>query len=272
MEFLNILKKHYEKVVLSVVLLGLTIAAAMLVLQVASEKERLDSIRNLNLTTAPRELEPTDVSTNLVTLARLERPPSVILSGTNNLFNPVRWQRESDGRLVKIVHGNETGAGALDVLAIKPLYLVVSYEGQVSPGDITQYQFRIERQAEKNVGARRPMTLSFTSIGSRNSGFALKDMAPPQNPNQFLLEIIGSKTEIPVSANQEYRAVAGYSTDLRYEPEKRSFLDRRLEDRLVFAGDTNKIVAITQTNVTVEASNRKRTTIAYHAAARSASP
>jgi len=40
-----------------------------------------------------------------------------------------------------------------------------------------------------------------------------------------------------------------------------------VKDRLIFSGDTNKIVAITDTAVTVEAlSNTKRTTIVYQRA------
>jgi hypothetical protein len=259
MEFL---KKNYEKVILSVVLLGLAVAAALLLKQVADEKVRLDEIRRLNLTTAPKDLEPTDVSTNLATLARVQRPTPVVLQGTNNLFNPVQWRKLPDDRLVKMATGNEIGPGALQILTVRPLYLRISYEGESGSGDTTQYKFRIEREAEKTAGARRPETLSFTSVGRPNKGMLLREMRPPEKPTEFVLELLDSKTQVLVSAGKPYERVAGYTADLRYE--SINWKDRRIEDRLMFAGDTNKIVAITETNVTVEASNRKRTTVIYN--------
>jgi hypothetical protein len=126
MEFLNILKKHYEKVILSVVLLGLAIAAAMLLLRVAAERERLDEVRRMNLVTAPRAIEPIDVSTNSSRSEPVATPRlRLSLHGTNNLFNPVQWQRRADQRLDKIVTGDETGPGALRITDIKPLYLLI---------------------------------------------------------------------------------------------------------------------------------------------------
>lgn len=273
MEFLNILKKHYEKVILSVVLLGLAIAAAMLLLRVAEERERLDRFRNLPPASAPRALESTDVSTNITTLARLQRPDPVVLQGTNNLFNPVQWQRRTDGRLDKIVTGDETGPGALRITNIKPLYTTISFEGEQRTGGLIQYQFRIQREAAPTAAGRREVTRSFTSVGSRNAGLALKEMRPRNEPHEFVFESIDEKAEILVTRDQPYRAVAGYTADLRYEPERRAFpADRRIGDTLRFAGDDNKIVAITATNVTVEASNRKRTTISYDATAPTLSP
>jgi hypothetical protein len=267
MEFLNILKKHYEKVILSVVLLGLAIAAAMLLLRVAAERERLDEVRRMNLVTAPRAIEPTDVSTNLIVLNRLQNPTPVVLHGTNNLFNPVQWQRRADQRLDKIVTGDETGPGALRITEIKPLYLLISFEGEIRTADLLQYQFRVERQAAASVAERRAVTRSFTSVGSRNAGLLLREMHPRDEPREFVFESLDDKAEIRVTRDEPHRSVAGFAVDLRYEPERRTFVDRRIGDSLRFAGDENKIVAITATNVTVEASNRKRTTIAYDAAA-----
>ena len=106
-DFMEFLKKNYEKVILSVVLLGLAVAAGLLLTQVAEENRRLEDIRNLNLTTAPQELEPMDTSTNLTYLGRIQRSVPVVLSGTNNLFNPVTWQRRGDNRLEKLDTGQE---------------------------------------------------------------------------------------------------------------------------------------------------------------------
>jgi hypothetical protein len=95
----------------------------------------------------------------------------------------------------------------------------------------------------------------------------LKDLKPKETPVEFVLELIESKEEIVVSRDKPFVAVAGHMADLRYEPEKLSFARKRVGDALIFAGDTNKIVAITETNITVAAtSNTKRTTITYQPA------
>jgi hypothetical protein len=272
MEFLNILKKHYEKLILSVVLLGLAVAAGLLLLRVAEERERLDEIRKMQLVTSPRPLEPVNISTNLAVLARLQNPAPVVLSGTNNLFNPVQWQRRADQSLVKILTGDETGPGALRITRVVPLHLIISFEGEARTSDLVQYRFRVEREAAPTIAGRRPATFAFTSVGSRNAGLLLKAIRPRDEPTEFLFESLDDKGEMIVTRDQPHREVAGYTVDLRYDQGNRSFNERRLGDTLRFANDEYKIVAITATNVTVEASNRKRTTVSANAAAPFASP
>src|SRR6478609_1882823 len=98
MEFL---KKHYEKILLSLVLLCLAVAAAWLPTKIRQEKEELQkTIFNLP---KPRELQPVDLSTNESALKRLQNPPTVELSGAHNLFNPVTWKVKADGSFIKIV-------------------------------------------------------------------------------------------------------------------------------------------------------------------------
>jgi hypothetical protein len=268
MEFLNILKKHYEKVILSVVLLALAVASAMLVLRVAAERERLDEVRHLPMPVGTRELVPVDVSTNLTTLARIQRPTPVRLSGTNNLFNPVPWQRRADDRLVKMVTGDEMGAGALEITAIRPLHLIVSFVDATRADGLPQYRFRIEREAAPTIRERRPENFTFTSVGSRNAGLLLREIRTPQDPRTFVFESLEDKSEVVVRVDEPHRAVVAHTVDLRYDADGRPSRlppDRRVGDSITIAGDPHKIVAITATNVTVEASNRKRTTIRYHA-------
>jgi hypothetical protein len=76
-----------------------------------------------------------------------------------------------------------------------------------------------------------------------------------------------------VGKDKPYEGVAGYMVDLVYEPDKLPFLNRRVDDRLVFSGDTNRIVAIEADSVTLEAlSNKKRTTITVEPASGAAPP
>ena len=92
----------------------------------------------------------------------------------------------------------------------------------------------------------------------------MKEAKPKENPVEFTLELADTQEKVAVTKEKPYVSVAGFTASLKYGPENLTFQDKRVGDSLVFAGDTNKIVAITETNVTVAAaSNTKRTTVAY---------
>src|SRR4051812_1423954 len=126
MEFL---KKHYEKILLSAVLLCLAVAAAWLPVKIRQEKEELQkTIVNLP---KPKELKPVDLSTNEVTLKRLQNPPTVELSGAHNLFNPVTWKIKPDGSFIKIIR---EGVDALVITNIRPLFMELVFEKTTASG------------------------------------------------------------------------------------------------------------------------------------------
>jgi hypothetical protein len=262
MEFL---KKNYEKLILSIVLLGLAAAAALLPSWVSEEKQRLNDILNPPPSrNQPKEFKPLNLTTNEAILRRARRPEPLKLAGEHPLFNPVQWKRLPDGNLIKIVTGDEFGAGALRVTEIRPLNTTVSYEGQVGTNEFVQYRFKITREAERSPNKRAATTRSVPGVGIKNDIFTLKEMRPKEDPREFVLELVDGRQLITVTREKPYSGVAGYMADLKYDPEKSTFLGKRVDDRLVFSGDANKIVAITETNVTVEAlSNTKRTTLPY---------
>src|ERR1051325_8757715 len=126
---MDFVKKHYEKVLLSIVLLGLAGAAAALPWQVSHERDRLEEIRrNLTVKVKAKPFRPLDdwLSTNKTALARLETPLNLALSGSHNLFNPVQWKKMPDGRLIVMRTGSELGPGALKIDQIRELSLTVT--------------------------------------------------------------------------------------------------------------------------------------------------
>ncbi len=260
MEFL---KNNYEKVVLSVVLLGLAVAAALLPIWVASEKRALEEIDNQITQTERKELKPVNLTTNEIVLQRVVKATALRLSGEHNLFNPVPWQKMRDGHLIPIRTGREIGPSALVITKIAPLYLRIEYDSPAPTTEAAQYRFRVTRENEKSAG-KRLTTYSAAPGGSKNAVFMLKEAKPKDNPVEFTLELADTKEQVAVSKDKPYVSVAGYAASLKYGPDNQTFQDKRVGDSLVFAGDTNKIVAITETNVTVAAaSNTKRTTVAY---------
>ena len=260
MEFL---KNNYEKVILSVVLLGLAVAAALLPIWVAGEKRALEEIDNQITQTERKELKSINLFTNEMVLQRVVKATALRLSGEHNLFNPVPWQRMRDGHLVPIRTGREIGPSALAITKIDPLYLRIEYDGPAPSADTVQYRFRVTRETEKSAG-KRVSTYSAAPGGAKNQVFMLKEAKPKDNPVEFTLELADTKEQITVTKDRPYVSVAGFTVSLKYGPDNLTFPAKRVGDSLVFAGDTNKIVAITETNVTVAAaSNTKRTTVAY---------
>ncbi len=133
MEFL---KKHYEKIVLCVVLLGLAGAAVWMRMAIervpatlppppaggASERRGGRGPRGPGGTPT---ITPIDMSTNEAALALATHPLTISLAGDHNLFNPVTWKRKSDGTLLKIV---KLGPDALVVTNITKLYTIIAYD------------------------------------------------------------------------------------------------------------------------------------------------
>jgi len=261
---MDFLKKNYEKVILSIVLLGLAVAAAWLLLRVANENSRLEEVAVLDFRVSPSSLEPVDTTTNKFTLQRLAHPLPITLKGTNSLFNPVEWQRRpADQALVKISTGTEVGPGAVVITAVNPLYTIVTYDGIKEIIGAPQHMFSVERQAAEKPSDRRKRSQAASGVGAQTDTFILREMRPMDNPQEFVLEMKDDKTTIVVSAAEPYKGVAGYSADLKYPHDRRTFNQRRVGQDVTIAGESYDIVAISDDSVTLEAKNRKRTTIDF---------
>jgi hypothetical protein len=271
---MQFLKKHYEKVLLSIVLLGLAVAAAALPWQVSHERDRLEDIRrNLTVKVKPKPFKPLDewLHGNQAVMARLESPLNLELSGPHNLFNPVPWKKGPDGRLIPIRNGSELGPGAIKIKQIKELMLTVSFEvtPPAAPGDPIRYQVKLERETDSN-----PHTITRTVAMStpRNDQFELLSVQGPTNePTALVLRLKEPKEEfepITVLKDKPFSRVIGFAADLEYPPGKQNFNHRRPNDilRLEEDPETYKIVAITRHEVVFSAeSNKRRTVIKYNA-------
>jgi len=249
MEFL---KKHYEKILLSLVLLCLAVAAAWLPTKIRQEKEDLQkTIVNLP---KPKEMTPVDLTTNDTALKRLQNPPTVELSGAHNLFNPVTWKIKPDGSFIKIV---QEGVGALTVSKIQPLYLELSFERVTASG----YWIGTKRQSLKKPSV-------YAKVGEKKELFTLKEVkGPAEDPAELVLELTDGQEMISIAKDKPFKRVDGYSADLRYTPDNKNFLNQKVNDVLQIAGEIYKIIAITENEVRVSAtSTDKRTTILWKGA------
>lgn len=257
-------KKHYEKLILGVTLLGFLGAAAWMYFGISSVEEDIQKTEEALVTkNKPAVFQPLNLSTNEQVLERLKDPVTLVLLGTNNLFNPVKWIRRPDGSLIKLAAGNEIGPAAVVINKLTPLPFVLAYEGVNGAGDNLRYQFGLTREADKNPAKRRKTTVYLTP-GSKQEGLLLREVRGDKNdPEGFQIVLTDDNTVVNLVKGKEFSRVSGYSADLAYPPENQTFKPGlRREDKVQFAGETYNIVAITDRDVTLSAkSNGKNTTV-----------
>ena len=117
---MDLLKKHYEKIILGGVLLILAVGAALLPVMIGKERDDLNEKEQM-IVVPPKSLDPLNFSTQQVRIVELKTAALLDLATTNKVFNPLLWQKEPDGRILKIKTGEETGPKALVVTKLTPL-------------------------------------------------------------------------------------------------------------------------------------------------------
>ena len=261
MEFV---KKHYEKIILSVVLAGLVGALVFLPFMIASDKQKVADIADGIINPRVVALQELDITNLTAALQKVQSPYRLDLTTTNRLFNPVEWQRAADGSLIKIQNGNEVGARAMVVTKITPLYFTLTLEGVQTNLLSTVYIIGVENQAAPYPYQRRKVQ-RYASVGEKKDSFTITKVdGDPANPTDLVLKLTDSDDTVTVSRDHPYRKVEAYSADLKYDPEKKNFTGRREGMMLSFAGDNYIIVAIHQNEVILSAqSNQKKTTLPY---------
>jgi hypothetical protein len=255
MEFI---KKHYEKIIMSVVLLCLLGAAVCLPKMIADAREQIN--QKAGSEPPNRPWKATDFTIQSNALAALKVPFSVQLSGGvppeyHNLFNPVTWKWNTN--YVKVyVEGPE----ALVVKDVRPLYLTVAFDRSAGTG----YYFYYQKQSGKknNVYLHVKET---AKVGGQPVFTLLGIKGAPEDPSEFQILMLDTQETIAVTKQVPFQKVDGYVTDMTYPPEPNVNLkNKRVGDTFTLAGETYKVIAISQNAVRVAAeSNGKQTTIAW---------
>ncbi len=261
MEFL---KKHYEKILLGLVVLGMTVAVGALLFIIPEKRQKLKDLRDAKTNPRVKPLAPLDMAVEDAALQRVQTPVRLDITTKHNLFNPVLWQKTADGRLVKIQTGNEVGINAIEILAIKPLYLRLTYSSPSESG----YQIAVEREAATRDSQRHTSTI-VSKENNRSELLDLKEVVgPPDKPTELVLELKDSDELIHLTPDKPYQEAQDYTVDLRYALENRTWRSQRTNSPpLVIGGAQYKIVAITESNVVFSAqSNNKKTTKTFNPA------
>jgi hypothetical protein len=267
-EIPGLLKRHYEKAILALALLGLIASVFYLNKMKATENEKIETYNRSIGRRKPKPVPSVDVSALQAALANSTNPPSHTFVPPHNLLNPVKWQRRSDGSLLKVETGKEIGPNALTIARIAPLNLLITLEGVAGNG----FNMGVTQEGATNVYLRRKY-VSYVSTNSATDRihstkvFTLREVNRNAEPPEAVIELADG-TRVTVSTNKPFMRIMGYKADLKYSPEpNRNFNDRRVGDPLTLAGEDYNIVAITPNEVVVSArSNDRRTTIRNNAA------
>ncbi len=260
---MDLLKKHYEKIILGAVLLVLAVSAAMLPVMISSERTTQQQMADEIINRPTKPIEPLNISTQQLRFSRLSTAGVVDLSNTNKVLNPVFWQKAADGRLIKIQTGEETGPKALVVTKQTPLYLTIALDSVTTSESGTRYVISVEREAavDRNKRLKKPF---FAKKDEKNEAFVLREVkGPPDAPTELVLELTEGGDIVSIAKDKPFKRVDGYTVDLKYPLENRPpWLNQRVGGALKFGGEDYIIVAITKTEVVVLAkSNQKKTPV-----------
>jgi len=258
---MQFLKKHYEKILLGIVLAGLIGVLVFMLFYIAADQQAMRDREEGHASAQP--LPELNLDTNHAAMARLQAPYALDFETANKVFNPFEWQKTMDGRVVR--KGTSTGAQVAVVTNISPLYLVVSLDSVTTNEFGARYLIVVERQAAP-VPAKRAKQRLFVSVGEKpNDAFALVDVkGPPGNPDTLVFKLVDNSDTVVMGRDQAYRRVDGYVADFRYDPEKKVFRRQRVGDRVSFGGADYLVSDVGQNGLTLtDLSNQKKTTLPF---------
>jgi len=252
---LEFLKRHYEKIILCVVLICLTGAVVMLPRQV--EILRPQIVGPPPPPSHPEGMAPLDVGPLVSAIQQLTNPPALVLSGEHNLFNPVVWKRLPNGDLMKVL---KTGADALTATNITPLYQRIGLDRPSGEGFFMFTQELSGKQKTEYAKLNEKPKSGLYVVRGTNG--------PPDDLSQFKLqlEILDSGNKVWITKDRPFERVDGHIVDLRYPPESTLNLSKKhVSDTFTLDGESYKIVAITNDAVTVQqSSTTQQTTIRWN--------
>jgi len=259
---MDFIKKHYEKILLCVVLLGLVAALLFMAWVIPSEQQKVKDITSSIIGSHVSALTNLDLTRQSNIIMQLQSPYRLDFDTTNKLFNPVEWQRRPDGTLIK---GGKAGPNAAVVTSIRPLYTVLSLDSIETNELGARYAIGVERQAAASP-AMQHKTQRFVSTDDRKKDvFTLQQVVgPPENPNYLVLRLADTGQEIQVARDKPFRRVDGYTADIKYDLENAHWSGQRIGNHLHFAGDGDDytIVDINSDEVVLSAkSNQKKWTL-----------
>ena len=261
---MDFLKKHYEKILLGLVLAGLVGTLVFLPFYIGAESQKMKDLRESYINPRVQALTNLDLTVQSNSMLRLKAGYTLDFETGNKLFNPVEWQKTPSGELVKRRIGKE-GINAVVVTNITPLYLVLTLDSITTNELGARYVIGVEKQAEKTP-AKRHKQQRYVSVGDKaNDTFALLEVkGPAENPEALVIKLVDSNETTTLSKDKPYSRVDAYTADFRYDPEKRIFRARRVGDKVSFNGTDYLVTEVNQNELILsDQSNQKKTSLPF---------
>jgi len=259
-------RQHYEKIILTAILLGLGVTVWYLNEASKREEEKIKLFLAEITRRGSKEIKPTDFAEYDAALRLAQNPPVLNFSLPHNLLNPVKWQRRPNGDLIKVQTGEEVGWPQMAITRVTPLnFTITMIKAPTASGCYLGFT---RESAPKPSNKTRQM---FFSLNASNKffemSFVLKELkGAPENP-EATLELLDSNEKVTISSNKPYAKIEGYEADLKYTVNGQAFNNLRVGSTLKFFSDTYNIVAISPNEVVASGSNNKKYPVRRTAAA-----
>ena len=265
----DIIKQHYEKVILIAALVGLGLAVFYLYSETQKEKDKISEFFQDVGRRAVKPVPPVNLTNYTVVINKAQNPPPLDLGRPHNVLNPVKWKQTSNGDLFKEVIGTESGLDLLEITRHDSLDFSIHFERVAGSG----YWINITNEAVAGVGRR---LAQFATLNSTNlKVFILREVkGPPEEPTELVLELKETGERVSISKDKPFVRAEAYEVDLRYPVENRDFKKQRVGATLRFGGEEYKIFAINQNEIVFLGDNDKKYSkpVARREAARAGPP
>ena len=261
---MDFIKKNYDKIILSAVLLGVIGFLVFLPFVISNEQSTLQQVEITITSPSVKPLPPVDLMRQSNVTQRVQSPAGFDFSNTNKLFNPLEWKKAPDGTLIPVKAGSQP-ASAVVVARIMPLYYVISVDSVVTNGVTPRYVIGVERQAAANPAMRRKQQRFVSPDDPKKDVFTLLQVkGVPENPGELVLKLADTGETVSIAPGKPYQRADAYAADLRYDPERKNFPGRRVGSAISFGGGDYIVVAIDDDEVVLfDESNQKKTTLRY---------
>jgi hypothetical protein len=257
---MQFLKRHYEKIVLCLVLLGLAGSAIWIKVEighVSSDISAPPTKGREGRGRGPAAVPPLDLTADQQALSQITNAPAVVFSGDHNLFNPVTWKRKPNGELLKLL---KSGPDALTVLNITPRYTIISFDHASGNGGIYVMTWQID--ADLLHLPRKIQEYAKVGVKPTSGLYIIRGIkGAADDPTELDLEIPDTGDTAAVTKDKPYQRVDGYVADLKYEPEGKTMGRVRVNSPLTLDGESYNVIEITANAVRVQATKTNKKTV-----------
>jgi predicted Ser/Thr protein kinase len=181
---------------------------------------------------------------------------AVVANGTNPIA--YQWYKTLNDSTNPPAPGPED----LILTRLAPLYVTLALEGvTTNAASGPRYIISVEDAGAPTPGQRIKRQY-YCSIGPQHAPrqpFILRDVQGPADNLKVVLELIATKESVSVDKDHAFQRVCGYTADLKYGPENKTFTNRRVGSVLAFARDEYEIVEVTRTEVALRQKSNDKT-------------